>query len=194
MNTAAAFFDEALKTNPNAGVDTGEFEPLPEGVYPLIVESCELRKYVDGVSRKPEDIANACTNDASLRPGTEVAITFLVTEGKYAKRKIFGSYCIEASSNQKSYGDFSPEKKVQAGKNDLCGLMIRLGKPAEWKDWIGKMFSGYITAKKSADKPGHPGKIRNDLRCTVKPGEENAPKPSSPSGTTPHANPNAAPF
>jgi hypothetical protein len=178
---ASDFFTQAIAANPEAGKATFNDDPLPEGMYPLVVESCELRKYVDGIKRKPEDIATACGADPSLVPGSEVAITFTVTEGKYAKRKLFGSYCIQASSNQKSYGEFTPEKKVSAGNNDLCGLMIRLGKPNEWSDWVGKLFNGYVTAKKGKD-----GKVRNDLRCTVKPGEENAPKPSAPQNTTPH--------
>ena len=178
---ASDFFNKAIAANPDAGKATFNDEPLPEGVYPLVVESCEMRKYVDGAKRKPEDIAEAVSKDPSILPGTEVSIVFVVTDGKYAKRKLFGSYCMAASSNQKSYGEFTPEKKVAAGQNDLCGLMIRLGKPTEWCDWTGKLFNGYVTARKGKD-----GKVRNDLRCTVKPGEENAPKPSAPANSTPH--------
>jgi hypothetical protein len=186
VSNAADFFTQTLAANPEAGKATFDDSPLPEGVYPLVVESCEMRKYVDGVKRTPEAIAEACGGDPTLVPGVEIAVTYVVTEGKFAKRKLFGSYCIQASSNQKSYGDFTPDKKVSSGKNDLCGLMIRLGKPNEWSDWVGKLFNGYVTAKKGKD-----GKIRNDLRCTVKPGEENAPKPSAPQNTTPHASEDA---
>lgn len=179
---AADFIQATLAANPDAGKASFNDTPLPEGVYPLVVESCVQRKYVDGVSRKPEDIANACIEDPNLLPGLEIAIVFVVTEGKFAKRKIFGNYCIQASSNQRSYPDFTPADKARAGANDVCGLMRRIGKPTEWADWTGKMFNGYVTAKKGKD-----GKIRNDIRCTVKDGEENAPRPSAPANTTAHA-------
>jgi hypothetical protein len=99
---ASDFFNKAIAANPDAGKATFNDEPLPEGVYPLVVESCEMRKYVDGAKRKPEDIAEAVSKDPSILPGTEVSIVFVVTDGKYAKRKLFGSYCTAASSNQKS--------------------------------------------------------------------------------------------
>lgn len=188
MTNASDFFNNAMAENPNAGKATFDDSPLPEGVYPLVVEACAVRKYVDGVPRKPEDIAAACVADPSLKPGVEIAMTFTVTEGKYAKRKLFESYCIQASSNQRTFGEFTPDRKVAAGKNDLCGLMLRLGKPTEWTDWVGKMFNGYVLAKKGKD-----GKVRNTLRCTVKDGEENAPKPSV-TGTAAHAAEGEAPF
>lgn len=189
MTNASSFFDQALTQTPDAGKATFKDEALPEGVYPLIVESCAKRKYVDGFGRKPEDIATACGADPTLVPGEEIAMTFVVTEGAYARRKIWGTYTIQAASNQKTYGEFTPEKKVAAGVNDLCGLMRRLGKPADWPDWGGKLFNGYITAKKDKN-----GKTRNDLRCTVKAGEENAPTPSAPIGTMPKVVAGAAPF
>lgn len=187
MNPAELFSTPAA-LDPNAG-KAQEQEAMPEGVYPLVVESCEQRKYVDGKPRKPEDIAEAVCADPNLVPGEEVSVTFVVTEGKFAKRKLFGSFCIKASSNQRSYGDFGPEQKVAAGINDLCGLRKRLGTPEKWSDWNGKVFMGYVTAKKGKDKVNTdgsvtPGKVRNDVRCTVKDGEENAPRPSAPADTT----------
>jgi hypothetical protein len=186
VSNAADFFTQAIAENPEAGKATFNDEPLPEGMYPLVVESCELRKYVDGVKRKPEDIAQACGADPSLIPGVEIAVTYVVTEGKFAKRKLFGSYCIVPASNQRTFpvtnGEpFTPERQRSAAKENLCGLMIRLGRPeSQWNDWTGRMFNGYVTRKMKN------GVVRNNIRCKVQKGEENAPKPSAPQNTTPH--------
>lgn len=188
----------------DAGLATFDDQPLPEGNYPLVIEACEQRKYVDGAKRKPEAIADACSADPMIIPGDEVAITYVITEGKFAKRKLFGNYVLKAASNQRTYGEFTPEKKAAAGLNDLCGLRIRLGTPTAWSDWVGKLFTGYITAKQGKPKPMlgpdglpmtgtdgklllQPAKVFNEVRCTVKPGEENAPAPSAPKDTTPVA-------
>lgn len=182
MSNPLDLFNSATAQDPNAGKTTFDDAPLPEGIYPLVVTAIVDRKYIDGVSRKPEDVAAACASDPSLIPGDEISMTFEVTEGKYAKRKIFANFCTKPSSNQKTYGDFTPEKKMEAGIQDLCGLRLRFGTPAQWTDWLGKMANMYVTAKKDKN-----GKIRNNLRCTVKPGEENAPRPSAPANTTAHA-------
>ena len=183
------FFKDALEElGDQAGKALFDDSPMPEGVYPLVIESCVERKYIDGVARKPEALAAACAEDSTIDPGTEIALVYVVTEGKYAKRKLFGSYVVKASSNQQTYVDFTPEKKVRAGKTDLCGLMLRLGRPDVLSDWVGKMFNGYVTSKKQKD-----GKTRNDVRCTIKEGEENAPRPSAPQSTTAHAS-GSAPF
>jgi hypothetical protein len=165
----------------DAGYTSFDDSPLPEGVYPLVVESVKDGPYIDGVPNKPEAIADALSADSSLKPGRQISITYVVAEGKFAKRKLFGRYCVQPSSNQRTYGDFTPDKKRANGLNDLAGLRIRFGTPKDWSDWIGKSFNGYVTAKKGKDE-----KIRNEVRCTIKKGEENAPRPSS-VGTTPVA-------
>jgi hypothetical protein len=192
-------FTAALAANPDAG-KTQEVKPMPEGVYPLVVESIEQRKYVDGVGRKPEQIAEACCADPHLVPGDEISMTFCVVEGEFAKRKIFGNYTTKSSSNQRCYGDFDGVKKAAAGINDLCGLRARLGTPEKWSDWIGQTFNGYVTAKMGKPKLDgkgdvlEPGKVRNDLRCTIKPGEDIAPRPSKPKTTTTVSAPDEPPF
>lgn len=188
MSNPNDLFAAALAANPDAG-KAQEAKPMPEGLYPLVVEDCVQRKYVDGAGRKPEQIAEACSADPTLICGDEISITFAVTDGEFVKRKLFGNYTIKASSNQRAYGDFDAAKKVAAGINDLCGLRARLGTPTKWEDWIGKQFNGYVTAKKGKaklDSSGNvieEGKVRNDVRCTFKEGEDLTAKPAPPKGT-----------
>lgn len=181
MSDAADFFKNELAANPNAGTPSFDNEAIPEGKYALVIESCAKRKYVDGVKRKPEDIAAACSSDPTLVCGDEIAITYGIIEGEYAKKKkLFGSYTIVAASNQKTYGEFTPEKRVVSSKNDLCGLMKRVGAPKEWSDWEGRMFWAYVTRKVDGK-----GVARNNVVLVVKPDEVIVPYVKPEANTTP---------
>lgn len=181
----------AISADPNAGSAT-EVKSMPEGRYSLVIEDIGQRKYVDGTGRKPEQLADACTADPTIISGDEVHIVYSVTDGEFSGRKLYGDYCIKASSNQRAYPNFSVEDKVRAGLNDLAGIYKRLGRlaPGEgWKNWVGVQFIGYVKAKK--DKPKldslgnivEEGKIRNSVRCTIKEGEDLTAKPAAPKGT-----------
>ena len=116
-------FDQPIVANADEANTGGDFTPIPEGIYNLVIEKSELRK---------------------SKAGNEMlSLAFRVEDGEYEKRKLFMNLNL----------DHPNQVTVEIAKKQLHALLILCSlKTLEHQDdLIGQALSAKVLVKKRAD-------------------------------------------
>jgi hypothetical protein len=117
------FFDKPIVANENEANTRGDYTPIPEGVYNLVIEKSEISK-------------TKANND-------KLSLTFRVDDGEYERRKLFTNLNLENNNTA----------AVELAKKQLHALLILCGlKELEHPDdLIGQSLSAKVVVKKRKD-------------------------------------------
>lgn len=184
-------------SNPNAGMQQFDNDPLPNGLYTFVIEKSEEGPYVDGAGFKPEAMAKYLEENPGVEPGVKWYLTLKVADGEKAGRKLFENFLITPSSNQRSFptaggGSYGPEEMLKQSKETAVALLKRckMEKLGDLTDFTGQVV--VLEVKVKADKKP-PHTLRNNV-VYVLPKDGKAAPVGKVSGSTPHVDDSAAPF
>ena len=117
------FFDKPIVADETQANSGGDYTPLPEGVYNLLIEKAELAK-------------SKANNDM-------IKLTFVVEDGEYEKRKLFTNLNVEHAN----------PTVVEIAKKQLHALLILCGLKQidDATDLMGQSLKTKVKLKKRTD-------------------------------------------
>jgi hypothetical protein len=118
----------------NATVSTGNFEPVPEGVYVVRCDSAEMRDTKDGT-------------------GKFIKAKFKITGGQHANRVVFKNFNVVNKS----------PKAQEIGRGEVKALLLAAGKRSFALDSVTDLCGLTVAAKVGLEK-GYNDKIENSIK------------------------------
>lgn len=117
------FFDKPIVADETQANSGGDYTPIPEGVYNLLIEKSELVK-------------SKANNDM-------IKLTFVVEDGDFEKRKLFMNLNVEHANPQ----------VVEIAKKQLHALLILCGlkQIEDAADLMGQSLKTKVKVKKRTD-------------------------------------------
>lgn len=117
------FFDQPFVANAEEANTGGDFTPIPEGIYKLVIEKSEIKK-------------TKANNDM-------LSLTLRVEDGQYENRKVFANINIEHDKTD----------VVEIAKQQLHALLLMCGLKEinHPDDLLGRAFAAKVIVKKRAD-------------------------------------------